>query len=80
MQHLAVKVTNAYTIDVRYEGAVCWHLQPVLCVRFVTPIIVHWQANDEDDGILKGIFGPSSVACPRKHFRSFLAIFLRALT
>ena len=32
------------TSDVPYEGVVRWHLQPVLRVSLVTPIIVHTES------------------------------------
>jgi hypothetical protein len=38
---------QAYTSDVPYEGAVCWHLQPVLRVSLNTPIILHVWVTEE---------------------------------
>jgi len=37
----------AGTSDVPYEGAVRWHLQPVLRISLVTPIIVHGRVHGE---------------------------------
>ena len=37
----------AGTSDVPYEGVVRWHLQPVLRVSLVTPIIVHGSVHGE---------------------------------
>jgi len=38
---------QAYTSDVPYEGAVRWHLQPVLRVSLNTPIILHVWVIEE---------------------------------